>query len=182
MDCLLTGVEFVKGWQRELFVAKWSMHQLVTSKFESQTLPMQCVPLLVQSSGSGSSQEIRDLGCNFSVFLQLIECPSVYELMAHPEFDWEEPPELRLWRKRVDDDGTSIVSREAFGPNEYVTVMMEALKENTVSEYLRFALNLALLQDLASLFSGALLDVHSMSLYAEISLQFLRCGVNFLCF
>jgi hypothetical protein len=29
MDCLLTGVEFVKGWQRELFVAKWSMHQLV---------------------------------------------------------------------------------------------------------------------------------------------------------
>lgn len=31
MDCLLTGVEFVKGWQRELFVAKWSMHQLVSS-------------------------------------------------------------------------------------------------------------------------------------------------------
>lgn len=29
MDCLLTGVEFVKGWQRQLFVAKWSMHQLV---------------------------------------------------------------------------------------------------------------------------------------------------------
>lgn len=29
MDCLLTGVDFVKGWQRELFVAKWSMHQLV---------------------------------------------------------------------------------------------------------------------------------------------------------
>jgi hypothetical protein len=29
MDSLLTGIEFVKGWQRELFVAKWSMHQLV---------------------------------------------------------------------------------------------------------------------------------------------------------
>ncbi len=29
MDSLLTGVEFIKGWQRQLFVAKWSMHQLV---------------------------------------------------------------------------------------------------------------------------------------------------------
>eukprot|EP00249_Psilotum_nudum_P003534 c16952_g1_i1 orf=246-1667(+) len=29
MDVLLTGVEFVKGWERELFVAKWSMHQLL---------------------------------------------------------------------------------------------------------------------------------------------------------
>eukprot|EP00897_Mesotaenium_endlicherianum_P007764 jgi/Mesen1/7015/ME000365S06158 len=29
MDCLLTGVEFLKGWERDLFVAKWSMHQLL---------------------------------------------------------------------------------------------------------------------------------------------------------
>ncbi|EFJ17895.1 hypothetical protein SELMODRAFT_113667 [Selaginella moellendorffii] len=28
-DCLLTGVEFLKGWQKELFVAKWSTHQLL---------------------------------------------------------------------------------------------------------------------------------------------------------
>eukprot|EP00246_Nothoceros_aenigmaticus_P005573 TRINITY_DN1773_c0_g1_i3.p1 TRINITY_DN1773_c0_g1~~TRINITY_DN1773_c0_g1_i3.p1 ORF type:complete len:417 (-),score=86.08 TRINITY_DN1773_c0_g1_i3:74-1324(-) len=89
MDCLLTGVEFLKGWQRELFVAKWSMHQL------------------------------------------LIECPSVYELMANPDFNWEEPPELRLWRKRVSEDETT-VTREVFGPNEYVTVMMGALKDNTL--------------------------------------------------
>jgi hypothetical protein len=43
MDCLLTGVEFVKGWQRELFVAKWSMHQLVcvshlTCSFKTKNL------------------------------------------------------------------------------------------------------------------------------------------------
>lgn len=29
MDTLLTGVEFLKGWQKSLFIAKWSMHQLL---------------------------------------------------------------------------------------------------------------------------------------------------------
>jgi hypothetical protein len=32
MDTLLTGVEFVKGWKKELFIAKWTMHQLVRIK------------------------------------------------------------------------------------------------------------------------------------------------------
>jgi hypothetical protein len=32
MDTLLTGVEFVKGWKKELFIAKWTMHQLVRMK------------------------------------------------------------------------------------------------------------------------------------------------------
>ncbi|KAG0564382.1 hypothetical protein M758_8G102500 [Ceratodon purpureus] len=88
MDCLLTGVEFVKGWQRELFVAKWSMHQL------------------------------------------LIECPSVYELIASPHFDWSEPPELRLWRKQAEENGKENVKLESFGPRENLEVMMAALEEN----------------------------------------------------
>ncbi|KAG0557320.1 hypothetical protein KC19_11G119900 [Ceratodon purpureus] len=88
MDTLLTGVDFLKGWQRELFVAKWSMHQL------------------------------------------LIECPSVYELMAHPHFDWSEPPELRLWRKQAEETGEEKVLLEAFGPKENLDVMMAALEEN----------------------------------------------------
>ena len=56
MDTLLTGVDFIKGWEKSLFIAKWTMHQL------------------------------------------LVECPSVYELMAEYEFDWEETPELRIVR------------------------------------------------------------------------------------
>uniref|UniRef100_A0A7I4C522 Uncharacterized protein n=1 Tax=Physcomitrium patens TaxID=3218 RepID=A0A7I4C522_PHYPA len=91
MDCLLTGVDFVKGWQRELFVAKWSMHQL------------------------------------------LIECPSVYELLASPDFDWSEPPELRLWRKIADQDGEEKVKLEAFGPSDNLDVMMAALEENKLN-------------------------------------------------
>ncbi|XP_024360541.1 lecithin-cholesterol acyltransferase-like 4 [Physcomitrium patens] len=88
MDCLLTGVEFVKGWQRELFVAKWSMHQL------------------------------------------LIECPSVYELIASPHFEWSEPPELRLWRKKAEENGDENVLLETFGPKHNLDVMIAALKDN----------------------------------------------------
>ncbi|CAM6085175.1 unnamed protein product [Calypogeia fissa] len=88
MDCLLTGVEFVKGWQRELFVAKWSMHQL------------------------------------------LIECPAIYELMAATNFNWNEIPELRIWRQRTDNNGLAEIGLEAFGPEDCIDVMMAALKDN----------------------------------------------------
>jgi pimeloyl-ACP methyl ester carboxylesterase len=90
MDCLLTGVEFVKGWQRQLFVAKWSMHQL------------------------------------------LIECPSVYELMASRDFPWMDPPELRLWRKGEANSETSSVL-ERYGPDDYLEVMSAALRGNTMN-------------------------------------------------
>eukprot|EP00475_Leptophrys_vorax_P030841 TRINITY_DN4652_c0_g1_i3.p1 TRINITY_DN4652_c0_g1~~TRINITY_DN4652_c0_g1_i3.p1 ORF type:complete len:607 (-),score=35.10 TRINITY_DN4652_c0_g1_i3:1033-2853(-) len=62
LDTLLTGVEFLKGWQKSLFITKWTMHQL------------------------------------------MVECPSVYELIADYSFDWEEAPELRIVRRRTDDD------------------------------------------------------------------------------
>lgn len=95
MDCLLTGVEFVKGWQRQLFVAKWSMHQL------------------------------------------LIECPSVYELMASKDFPWTDPPELRLWRQQTEENGEpnpecpSVLER--YGPKDYLQVMSAALQGNTMN-------------------------------------------------
>jgi hypothetical protein len=91
MDSLLTGVEFIKGWQRELFVAKWSMHQL------------------------------------------LIECPSVYELMAWPHFNWSTPPELRLWRKQSEENGKENVLMEAYGPKNHIEIMLAALEENKLT-------------------------------------------------
>ncbi|CAK9203673.1 unnamed protein product [Sphagnum jensenii] len=91
MDSLLTGIEFVKGWQRELFVAKWSMHQL------------------------------------------LIECPSIYELMAQPHFNWSVPPELRIWRKHSEENGNEKVLMEAFGPDKHIDVMSAALQDNTLT-------------------------------------------------
>ncbi|CAI5534179.1 unnamed protein product [Closterium sp. Naga37s-1] len=61
MDTLLTGVEFLKGWQKSLFISKWTMHQL------------------------------------------MVECPSVYELMADYDFHWGgQKPELRIVRRQPD--------------------------------------------------------------------------------
>ena len=65
------------------------------------------------------------------MYLQLIECPSVYELIASQHFDWSEPPELRLWRKQA-EEGDEKVKLEAFGPKDNIHVMMAALEENQV--------------------------------------------------
>eukprot|EP00850_Spirogloea_muscicola_P005424 SM000025S08319 [mRNA] locus=s25:51672:55202:+ [translate_table: standard] len=97
-DSLLTGVEFVKGWQKDLFVAKWSLHQL------------------------------------------LVECPSVYEMLADDDFEWAIPPELRICRKEWcqggDEDGakgaTGKVTIERHGPGRALHVMAEALKKNVL--------------------------------------------------
>jgi hypothetical protein len=61
--------------------------------------------------------------------LQLIECPSVYELLASSDFAWDDPPELRLWRKQ--EDGKS-VKLERYGPKDYIGIMNQALEGNTV--------------------------------------------------
>ncbi|KAJ7569298.1 hypothetical protein O6H91_01G070900 [Diphasiastrum complanatum] len=89
-DALLTGVQFVKGWQQDLFIEKWTTHQL------------------------------------------LIECPSVYELMSSPQFDWKKLPELQVWSKKVNGDGEISVKFESFGPEDAPTMMKAALKDNTL--------------------------------------------------
>lgn len=88
-DTLLTGVEFLKGWQSSLFVSKWSMHQL------------------------------------------LVECPSVYELMADYSFAWESPPELRVLHAETPDDAPK--EERCRDRTELVSLMGEVLKDNTIS-------------------------------------------------
>lgn len=91
LDSLLTGCEFVKGWERELFVAKWSMHQL------------------------------------------LIECPSVYELMANPDFEWPRAPLLKVWQELLDDSGDTSVKLLSYGPKDLFHVLSAALVDNTIT-------------------------------------------------
>jgi hypothetical protein len=68
--------------------------------------------------------------------MQLIECPSVYELMASKDFPWTDPPELRLWRQQTEENGEpnpecpSVLER--YGPKDYLQVMSAALQGNTV--------------------------------------------------
>ncbi|WOL15719.1 hypothetical protein Cni_G24500 [Canna indica] len=60
----------------------------------------------------------------------LIECPSIYELMACPNFHWEVLPVLQLWTEKVDGSGTLL---ESYGPMESITLMNEALANNMVA-------------------------------------------------
>ncbi|KAK4385775.1 Phospholipase A(1) LCAT3 [Sesamum angolense] len=53
-DSLLTGMQFVEGFESYFFVSRWSMHQL------------------------------------------LVECPSVYEMLPNPNFNWKKQPEIQL--------------------------------------------------------------------------------------
>ncbi|XP_073061182.1 lecithin-cholesterol acyltransferase-like 4 isoform X2 [Primulina eburnea] len=60
----------------------------------------------------------------------LLECPSIYELMACLDFKWEHVPLLQIWRHKCDGDGNSTVNLESFPPVEAASVFMEALSVN----------------------------------------------------
>ncbi|KAL7109975.1 hypothetical protein ACP275_06G208500 [Erythranthe tilingii] len=86
-DSILTGLQFVEGFESFFFVSRWSMHQL------------------------------------------LVECPSVYEMLPNPDFNWKKQPEIQVWRKHS-NDGESSVELETYGRNECVSLFEEALKNN----------------------------------------------------
>lgn len=62
----------------------------------------------------------------------LIECPSIYELMANPKFSWDFNPLLQLWRETHDDRVNSSALLESYEPTEVVPLMKEALSDNMV--------------------------------------------------
>ena len=66
---------------------------------------------------------------------QLVECPSVYELMAEYESDWEETPELRIVRAPTGEkEGDTEVTVETFKtPRDVLRLLQSVLKHNSVS-------------------------------------------------
>lgn len=64
---------------------------------------------------------------------QLIECPSIYELIACPHFHWQHIPVLEIWKEKQDGDGNSQIILESYPPKETIEVLKEALSSNTVS-------------------------------------------------
>ncbi|XP_073058446.1 lecithin-cholesterol acyltransferase-like 4 [Primulina eburnea] len=63
----------------------------------------------------------------------LLECPSIYELMACLDFKWEHVPLLQIWRQKCDSDGNYTVKLESFPPVEATSVFMEALSGNKIN-------------------------------------------------
>ncbi|XP_042390806.1 lecithin-cholesterol acyltransferase-like 4 isoform X1 [Zingiber officinale] len=65
----------------------------------------------------------------------LIECPSIYELMARPNFSWDVVPLLQLWKEKHDDSGTPGTLLESYEPLEAISLINEALAKNTQVSY-----------------------------------------------
>lgn len=68
----------------------------------------------------------------WSMHQLLIECPSIYELMACPHFHWQHIPLLEIWREKKDKDGNSQIILESYPPKESIEVYKDALSSNTV--------------------------------------------------
>ncbi|TQD89526.1 hypothetical protein C1H46_024925 [Malus baccata] len=62
----------------------------------------------------------------------LIECPSIYEMLANPKFNWKRPPEIQVWRNKS-TDGETLVDLESYGPIESIPLFEEALKYNEIN-------------------------------------------------
>ncbi|CAI9773336.1 unnamed protein product [Fraxinus pennsylvanica] len=69
----------------------------------------------------------------WSMHQMLIECPSIYELMACLDFRWEHIPLLEIWREMSDSDGNSTIMLESYPPIQAVSIFMEALSSNKVN-------------------------------------------------
>ncbi|KAJ6726831.1 LECITHIN-CHOLESTEROL ACYLTRANSFERASE-RELATED [Salix purpurea] len=89
-DSLLTGLQFIDGFESYFFVSRWTMHQL------------------------------------------LVECPSIYEMLPNPDFNWKTQPQIQVWRKQS-DDGETPAKLESYGPIECTTLFEEALRNNELN-------------------------------------------------
>ncbi|KAK6931937.1 Lecithin:cholesterol/phospholipid:diacylglycerol acyltransferase [Dillenia turbinata] len=69
----------------------------------------------------------------WSMHQLLIECPSLYELMGCPNFQWEHSPALEIWREKHDSEGSCNVMLESYPPTDTISVFSEALSSNTVN-------------------------------------------------
>ncbi|KAE8719986.1 Lecithin-cholesterol acyltransferase-like 4 [Hibiscus syriacus] len=67
----------------------------------------------------------------WSMHQLLIECPSIYELMACPNFHWQHMPLLEIWKEKEGCDGTPRTILESYRPGESIDIFKEALSGNS---------------------------------------------------
>ncbi|CAO2822635.1 unnamed protein product [Amaranthus hypochondriacus] len=108
--------------------------------------PFQGAPGYVTSTMLNGCSFVEGWEQNFfiskwSMHQLLIECPSIYELMACPNFQWKNPPRLEIWREKHDVDGNSFIMLEPYTPKESISIIEESLSSNTVSDNLNVKFN-----------------------------------------
>ncbi|KAJ1272767.1 hypothetical protein BS78_06G227300 [Paspalum vaginatum] len=62
----------------------------------------------------------------------LLECPSIYELLANPNFQWKETPLLQIWRENLDSNGEKSALLESYEATEAIRMMGKALSTNQI--------------------------------------------------
>lgn len=67
--------------------------------------------------------------------IQLIECPSIYEMLPNPDFKWKRQPLIHVWRKQPDSKDGSVVKLDTYDSTESTTLFEEALKNNEVLKF-----------------------------------------------
>lgn len=69
----------------------------------------------------------------WSMHQLLIECPSIYELMACPNFKWKNAPCLNIWKKNQDSKGEPNIMLECYHCLEAISIFKDALANNMVN-------------------------------------------------
>lgn len=77
----------------------------------------------------------KDWNC-FFFLLQLLECPSIYELLANSTFQWEDTPYLQIWRQKLDTNGKKSAMLESYEPDEAIKMIREALSKHEASHFI----------------------------------------------
>ncbi|KAK5792379.1 lecithin-cholesterol acyltransferase-like 4 [Gossypium arboreum] len=68
----------------------------------------------------------------WSMHQLLIECPSIYELMACPYFHWQHMPLLEIWREKEGCNGIPQTILESYRPGESIDIFKESLSGNSI--------------------------------------------------
>ncbi|KAI3455830.1 hypothetical protein Pfo_012493 [Paulownia fortunei] len=119
-----------------------SLHSDIFEKYVKNWIaiaaPFQGAPGYITSTFLNGASFVEGWEQNFfiskwSMHQLLIECPSIYELMACLDFKWEHIPLLEIWRQKCDSNGNSMVLLESYPPAEAVPIFMEALSVNKVT-------------------------------------------------
>ncbi|CAI8583425.1 unnamed protein product [Vicia faba] len=135
-----------------------SLHSDIFEKYVKNwiaiTAPFQGAPGCANSTFLNGMSFVEGWEQNFfiskwSMHQLLIECPSIYELMACPNFHWQHIPVLELWRERLHSDGKSHVILESYPPCDSVEIFKQALLNNKLNydgEELPLPFNLEILE------------------------------------
>ncbi|WVZ05431.1 hypothetical protein V8G54_018777 [Vigna mungo] len=102
-----------------------SLHGDVFTKYVNKWICLAC-PF------QGDSFAVACFPFFWPLFFLLVECPSVYEMLANPSYEWKKQPEILVWRKHT-KDGDNNTNLESYGPTQSISLFEEALRNNELS-------------------------------------------------